>query len=56
MSNYLKIQESAKRIYELSKHQQILEREKNILKSELYKLLKEKRDKENFQGIRTLDI
>ncbi|WJE67225.1 hypothetical protein QRE63_29200 (plasmid) [Bacillus mycoides] len=57
MSNYLKIQESAKRINELSKHQKKLEREKNILKSELYRLLKEnKRNKENVQGIRALDI
>ncbi|EJQ02177.1 hypothetical protein ABHP49_005783 [Bacillus cereus] len=57
MNNYLKVQESAKRINELSKHQKILEREKNILKSELYRLLKEnKRYKENVQGIRALDI
>ncbi|MGH0599903.1 Uncharacterized protein BWINRA5_06070 [Bacillus mycoides] len=42
MSIYLKIQERAKRINELTKHQKKLEREKNILKSEFYRLLKEK--------------
>ncbi|WP_176550231.1 hypothetical protein [Bacillus thuringiensis] len=44
MSMYLKIQERAKLINELTKHQKILEREINILKSEFYKLLKENKN------------
>jgi hypothetical protein len=57
MSMYLKIQESAKRINELTKHQKKLEREKkNILKSEFYRLLKEnKKYKDTPEEIRTLD-
>jgi hypothetical protein len=58
MSMYLKIQESAKRINELTKltNQKKLEREKNILKSEFYRLLKEnKKYKDTPEEIRTLD-
>ncbi|WP_219374536.1 hypothetical protein [Bacillus mycoides] len=53
---YLKIQERVKRINELTKHQKQLEREKNILKSEFYRLLKEnKKYKDTHEEIRTLD-
>ncbi|HDR8494587.1 TPA: hypothetical protein QC448_005716 [Bacillus cereus] len=56
MSNYIKIQESAKRINELTKHQKKLEREKNVLKSEFYRLLKEnKKYKDTPKEIRTLN-
>ncbi|MEK4841347.1 hypothetical protein [Bacillus sp. FSL L8-0152] len=53
---HLKIQERAKCINELTKHQKKLEREKNILKSEFYRLLKEnKKYKDTSEEIRTLD-
>lgn len=56
MSMYLKIQKSAKRINELTKHQKKLEREKNVLKNEFYRLLKEnKKYKDTPKEIRTLD-
>ncbi|WP_180230837.1 hypothetical protein [Bacillus anthracis] len=56
MSMYLKIQESAKRINELTKQQKKLEREKNVLKNEFYRLLKEnKKYKDTPKEIRTLD-
>lgn len=56
ISMYLKIQERAQRINELTKHQKKLEREKNILKSEFYRLLKEnKKYKDTPEEIRTLD-
>jgi hypothetical protein len=56
MSMYLKIQESAKRKNEWTKHQKKLEREKNVLKNEFYRLLKEnKKYKDTPKEIRTLD-
>ncbi|MCI4252667.1 hypothetical protein MRP26_27540 [Bacillus sp. CCB-MMP212] len=56
MSMYLNIQESAKRINELTNHQKKLEREKNILKSDFYRLLKEnKKYKDTPEEIRTMD-
>jgi hypothetical protein len=56
MSMYLKIQESAKRINELTKHQKKTRARKKILKSEFYRLLKEnKKSKDTPEEIRTLD-
>ncbi|WP_242298511.1 hypothetical protein [Bacillus cereus group sp. BfR-BA-01382] len=56
MSMYSKIQESAKRINELNNHQKKLEREKNILKNEFYRLLKEnKQDKDTPEEIGALN-